>query len=503
MDVDPEELREAFEILETKDPVGFEIFRRRKLASSKPSTLQKIAEERSLSRERVRQLEAKFERDLEQVLADDPEHFLHRASRSLAERLGGLARAEDLTQAVEELAGGTDVLHPEHRVRLLLNLAGPYKMEGAWCTHCTFSTEARELLEGLTESGPSPLAAATEGLVVLGCSPGDTETWIDSFKDYRVLEGYLVRRGRSMVDRGIAVLEIRKEPMTLEEIFEVLDEKRSPRSFKNQMQGDERVMRRGLKQYGLADWGGEEYTSVADEMAQEIERRGGGGDLDELAQFLHRRFGVSPSSVRMYAQGAQFHVDEEGRIAIASAIEAPGTKPLPLTRSCFRLRDGWAWRRTVDHDVLRGSGSGIPLGFAKELGLKPADSRKLETPYGPLSCSWQSHSAHIGTLRRAAEAYGAKGGDYLFVVALGEERADVRHAAAADWEGVGGLGQLAKRCGRDGGGVEDVALALGLDATIAGSLPTRIRQQLLHRDEGELVELVPDDDNLLGALAAL
>jgi hypothetical protein len=501
MGVDPEELREAFEALETKDYVAFDVYRRRKLATGKPPTLQEIGDEKGVSRERVRQIENRFELNLRQTLAEDPDQPLRRASLLLAERLGGLVRIEEMERAIDDLAGATEVLQPQHRVRLLLDLAGPYETEGDWCTRCTFPSEAQEALDRLTEDGPLPLTAAVESLAARGCSPSDAEAWIDASKRYRILEGHLVR-GRSLADRGVAVLTIRGEPMTLAETFAILGEQRSLASFRNQMQADPRVIRRGLKHYGLVEWGGEEYTSVADEMAQEIERRGGSAPLDELAQFLHHRFGVSPASVKMYAQGVQFRLDESGRVAVASTLEAPGTKPLPLTRGCFRLRAGWAFRRTVDHDVLRGSGSAIPLGFAKELCLQPTGSLKLETPYGPISCSWPSHSAHIGTLRRAAEAHQASEGDYLFVVALGNGQADVLHAAA-DWAKASDLQQLAERCGCGGGTIEDVAIALGIDATIAGSLPTRIRQQLLHRDEGELAGLVPDEDNLLGVLASL
>jgi hypothetical protein len=286
-------------------------------------------------------------------------------------------------------------------------------------------------------------------------------------------------------------------------MFEILGEDRSLASFKNQMQADERVTRRGVKHYGLTQWEGEEYTSVVDEMTQEIERRGGEADLEELAQLLHQRFGVSPHSVRMYSQGVQFRVRGDGRVAVALTLEAPKTKPLALTRGCFRLPSGWSFRRTVDHDVLRGSGSAIPLGFAQELGLEPGGSLGLDTPYGRISCSWPSHTAHVGSLRQAAEANGAREGDYLFLVALGEGRADVLHIGEAAWKGLSGVEQLAKRCGCASQEIADVAAALDLDGISSGSTQTRIRQQLLHRGENDLAELIRDEDDLLEALIDL
>jgi hypothetical protein len=502
-EVDPVALRKAFEDLEGDDPVAFEVFRRRQLVPGERQTLRAIGEELGVSRERVRQLEARFALKLKRSVAEDEGHPLHRAAAFLEERLGPFSRAEVLRQAIEELDQGENVLEPEHRVLILLRLAGPYEQEDDWCTCRPKLEKAAEVLDQLGEDGPVPLDVAVASLADLGVSPEDAEAWLRRSKAYMVIEGHLARRGASMGDRGVSVLALRGEPMTLEEIFEILDEDRSFASFKNQMQADSRVLRRGLKRYGLEEWGGEEYTTVTDEMIQEIDRSGGRVDLDELAEGLSRRFGVSPSSVRMYSQGAQFHVDGDGGVSVAPPGDAPATKPLPLTRGCFRLPAGWSFRRIVDHDVLRGSGSAIPLGFAKELGLQPGDSLRLETPFGLLTCSWPSHMAHVGSLRAAAEAYRAVEGDYLFIVSLGEGRADVLHAAAGEWQKLKGVSQLAKRCGCDGSREEDIAASLGVERAKSGALRTRIRQQLVQRGESDLSGLVEDDEDLLEALVDL
>jgi hypothetical protein len=505
-EVDLVELREAFAALESKDPSACEVYRRRRLLwSGTRPTLREIGEEMDLSRERVRQLEARFELMLRRMTSHDPGYVLSRAARALANRLRSLTRTDALERVAEKLGGDPGaVLGGQHRLRILLELAGPYDVDDDWCVRRALPQETGDLLDRLVAKGPVPLATAAREVAALGVYSEDAEAWISLSKDFMVIEEHLVPRGASLADRGAWVLKVRGAPMTLEEIFEVLDEERSLRSFKGQMQGDPRVMRRGLKHYGLAEWGGEEYTSIIDEMVQEIERRGGQTDLAELAELLSERFGVSPNSVRMYSEAAQFLVDEDGRIAVASSPKSPETKPLPLTRACFRLPSGWAFRRIVDHDVLRGSGSSIPLGFARELGLRPGDSLRYETPYGPVNFSWPSHMAHVGSLRAAAEAHGAREADYLFLVAQSGKRVDILHVPLSDWEKASGIEQLGKRCGCEANTLEEIASALGVESERSDSeTATRIRQQLLQRNEAELAELVRDEDDLLGALVAL
>jgi hypothetical protein len=494
----------AFERLE--GCADFDIYRRRKLAAGKPPTLQQLGEEMAITRERVRQLEARFEARLRKSVTEDPGNPINVVARQLAEGLGPAVPSAALPTALESLAPSADAaLREPHRVRLLLALAGPYEIDDGWCLRSSFRDDSQELLERLTEEEPAPLVQVVEEFVRLGLRAEDVEPWLESCGDYVVIYDHVVRYGRSLAERGVAVLSLRGEPMTLQEIFEELGEQRSFRGFKSQMQGHPQVRRRGVKHYGLIEWGGEEYTSISDEMCQEIERRGGSIDLEELARALSRRFGVSPASVRMYAAGAQFSLSSAGRVAVAVAEAVPATKPLGLTRGCFRLPAGWAFRRAVDHDVLRGSGSAIPLGFAKELGLAPGSSLRLKMPFGSLNCSWPSHMAHIGSLRKAAVAFEAKEGDYLFVVATGKGAADVVRAGAAECAAAAGIERLALECGVGGPDAEaaQVAAALGLEKCEPGVLQTQIRQRLLQRDEDELAALVADDDDLLQALVDL
>lgn len=506
-DPTPSALDRAFEELEARGADGFEIYRRRKLTGGKAPTLQELANEWGISRERVRQLENRFGAQLSSDVVKRPENPIAAAARRLAELLGPVFRGKADEAAMWALGSDAKpLLAEEHRVLLVLGLAGPYEREKEWLFRKGFRDESEELLEQMTaEAEFASLADVGKRFSEVGLREEDLLPWIAHLGGHQVVGEYVARLGRTLADRGVTILKIRGRPMTLEEVFDELNEERSIRSFKNQIQADPRVRRRGVKHYGLLEWGGEEYTTVADEMTQAIEGRGGAADLDELGQELSDRFGISPASVRMYAAGAQFALDDANTVRVSMASSSPNTKPLALTRCCFRLAEGWAFRRTVDHDVMRGSGTAIPLGFAKEIGLEPGAATQLVTPYGPLRCSWPSHMAYVGSLRKVALAFDASEGDYLFIIAVSEGHADFRHVRATECQAITGLGRLALECGAADPSPASIADALGSDSAGRASAGTRIRQWLVQRNEPDLVALVPgdDEDDLLEVLVDL
>lgn len=326
-DMDPSDLSTALEALETADPVAFRVYCRRNPVSGKAPILEQLGDEFGVSRERVRQLEKRFGYRLKHIIVDEPDHPISQASKFLRVRLGVLAQVTDIPSAVGDLDMGpvTDPMS-DNRLLILLNLAGPYEVRGTWCTQPEALSKADHLLKQMMEIAYVPLVDAIQVLVSAGASAENAAAWLSEQQGYLILEGHVVLRGHSLADRGVSVLSVRGEPMTLEEIFALLKEKRNFIGFKKQMQGDERVVRRGLKHYGLREWGDESYTTIVEEMTQEIMRRGGSVDLDKLAESLAEQFGVQRSSVRAYARTARFSVDRNGRVSVPSSPKPEGGK---------------------------------------------------------------------------------------------------------------------------------------------------------------------------------
>lgn len=501
-------LAAAFEDLESTDPQAFAIFRRRKLSSTAP-TLQSLAEELGVTRERVRQIEQRMSARIGELMQEPGDWPIGAAAVRARSALGPIADVAQLDSVSRLIDPDGEALRHPHRLALILMLAGPYqRVDNCWLVTEAGLSTTESALEQATSGGATDLDTVAELLLADGVQAEVCNRWIQSQAGYRVLEGKVARWGGSLADKAEAVLSIAGEPLTPEQIFERIGEPhKNFRGFKGQL-GDSRFRRRALNLYGLTDWGGEEYTKLADEMTEELERKGGSMELDELAATMARNFGVSESSVRMYASGPQFNVDSQQRVTRRDGdLPLPESAPLSLSRGCFRLRDGWAFRRTVDRDVTRGSGSGLPIAFAKELGLRPEDSLKLEAPFGGITCSWPSHTAHMGSLRAASEALGAVEGDYLFVVHIGGGRLDIRLVCARDCASESGYRRLALECGRDI--VEDAASEVAAALALHDSDPqpaAAIRLRLRERGELQLAELVPDEpphDGLLDALASL
>jgi hypothetical protein len=484
----------AFDVLESHNDGDYSIYERRKLTGERPSTLEEIAVERQISRERVRQMEQRFETYLDESVVENPDSPIRLAADALAGALGPAVRLSSVDDAVGELGPNAEALRSRPaRLRLLLRLAGPYRSHGRWLVRDGFDAEADAAVRELIAANAYPrLEDVAAALVALGMRDRDVSDWLHDAAGLRVYEDRVISLGPTLADRGVAILAVRGEAMTLEDIFAELNEDRSIRSFKGQMQGDARVRRIGMKTYGLAAWGDEEYTSIVAEMELAIERAGGGLEVEELATELSRKFGVSEASVRMYAAAPPFYVDTAGRLAVGEdGRSGAHTKALALTRSCFQLPAGWAYRKVVDHDVLRGSGTPIPAGFAHELGLTVGETTQLTTPLGPLSCGWNGVTAYIGSLRKAAEELGAAEGDCLFVAATGGRSVSFSVVKAASRGATSGWERLAIECGLVGGSAEDVARAIGLDTNVATDARLAISARLHERGEEVLLAYLP------------
>jgi Sigma-70, region 4 len=494
----------AFAGLEKRMPEPFSIYHRRRLTEEKPPTLRQLGEELGISQERVRQLEHQFQTYLDATVSNNVDSPIFCASLRLSAQLGPVAKASAVRTAAQALGAGSDSLiaYP-HRLVLLLRLGGSYQFDGDWFARDEFRREAAAVMERLAHDERfASVSEVASALTQLGLRAEDVPDWLADLEGYRVFREQLVPLGTSLADRGVAILAICAKPMSLDELFDELKEDRSARSFKAQMQSDSRVRRVGIRQYGLASWGGREYSSIVGEMRLSIERHGGSVSWKELADELSQSFGISPASVHIHAAGAPFDLDARGNVSVADA--SPETKPLKLTRCCFRLPGGWSFRRAVDDDVLRGSGTAIPLGFAKELGIGPGESTRLRSSFGSVHCGWPAHVANIGSLRQVALDIGAVHGDYLFLIASTAGTIEFEHVGSASCELATGLERLGLECGLPSASLQRIAISLGLEDGTADALATSVRQRLRQREEDRLLEFVPETrDDLLDALAEL
>jgi hypothetical protein len=470
-------------------------------------TLDELGTELNVTRERIRQIEDQLKKKIGTLLESDEMAAVRRASERLRLATGVCVAGELAPEPVRwalGLAPGPSseaVLH----ARVLTSLAGPFEFRDPWIVRApaaALESATREKLLDMLDGGPVIAADAAAALAELGIPPTEHRRWIEDICRCREFDGLLIQWSGSMADKAVRVLELRGEPLSPEELAAALGPDTNLRSLTGQIQGDARFLRRGLKLYGLSAWGGEEYTTIQDEIAEEIERQGGVASLDYLVETLCSQFGVAASSVRAYASEPPFVRTADGRIAIGNAQPRLERTPIEDTRGCFRFGAHWSLRIVVDAEILRGSGRAIPPGVLQHLDMRPQDRRHLSTPVGPLLVNY-GRQATIGSLRRAADSVGCDDGDRLFVVMTSDESVEF-HAVHRDrLESLQGIERLAAELGAAGTDdpIAAVSYALGLPSDEYRI--DAVRRRLRARKETDLLELVPDgedvtaDDDLL------
>lgn len=494
------DLLREFRRLEERDELAWEHYERVRL-NKREDRVSAIALSRDLGAPvaDIRSAVKACDRLLDLLVKSNPDSGI----ASVAERLkslGPVMTASELDDFFGALGRGNEAFRSRpSRRQLVLDLALPGASDsGEWI----LSEQTKREIVGHTRGlfGPDSLVVprqlVEESLTGFGIRRAVVDSWIDAQSNLDCRGDQVLYWEGSMADKGVALLEFYGVPMTLEDLFESSGiVGRNPRSFYNQLQGDPRILRRGVKHYGLLSWGGEEYTKLTEEMEQEIERQGGMMSLELLSTQMAENFGASESSVRMYASAHPFVVDGNGIIRVSNdeATLPSGLKALELCGGLFKVDGNWALRRVVDHDVARGSGSSIPLSLAAELGLKPGESLDFESPYGTINVAWRSHMANIGSLRKIVLDEDLVEGDIIFVIHE-NDRFGIRIIKQAELSGLDGESRLAAECGNPTANDPRVQIGLALGFG-AASDAVSVRSRLNARREPELAELVSDTED--------
>lgn len=484
-------LRQFLESLSDDDR---ELLDRRLCSLTGADTLDQLGARRNVTRERIRQIEFKLAKRL-RSMSTGLNRPLGRSTQRVRDGIGLAIQSSHLgtTEALADL-GVSSVEGLE--ARALLWLAGPYQLTGDWLIRRPAQQvidQSREVLRQLTLSGSVPISVAEDALEASGIARTEARDWVVSIGGFRIHDDVLVRWGGSMADRAEVVLRLAGAPLSRDELVAGLGPGTKWRSMVNQLYGDPRFKRTGVRHFGLVDWEHDEYTGVADEIAQEIERQGGEASLEHLIATVSSTYGVSPSSVRAYALGPQFERTASG------SIQLRGDNPPPLrprspetTRGAFLVHGAWSYRMRVTDQHLRGSGSILPESIALLFGLEPLGVVDLSSRWGTIRLAWPSLSPHLGSIRTALEDLAAIEGDLVFL-AVQNGTAELLHASHSYLEGLHGLDRLAAEVGGDPTAAEPiqtVAMALGLD--LPGGTTT-VARRLLARGEDELASLITDE----------
>jgi hypothetical protein len=381
-------------------------------------TLAELADDLGLTRERVRQLENQALRVFTRETERPENAALFRAASRFRDAVGAASPVPVVERLWPDAVG--DTTSDRFAALLFLYLAGPYEQWSDWLVRRPpkdVVAASVSQLEALFRDGFPLLEEALSSLEGVGVSSVAAREWLMLLPHVRILEDYVVPWGGTLADKAEVVLRAYGRPLGLEEIVEGISETFNVRTLRNYLLADKRFRRLGLRVFGLEEWGGEEYTKISDEIAQEIERRGGEVALEHLVETLTRQFGVTANSVKAYANGPQFERAPSGMIRTRTSRAQAPSSSVEFTKRCFRVDADWSYRLTVTYDTIRGSGTSIPQGFAAYLGLAHGDELELVAAEQPVRFTWPSLLPSVGSLRPAVEALDAVEGDYLFLTA--------------------------------------------------------------------------------------
>ena len=489
LDVTLDDLAERlFANMDERQPT---IYRRRVIDGA---TLEVVGGELGVTRERIRQLQVKTERQIETSLRGDQFRPLHWRAADLRSSLGTMAPiASDHTRlAMERSLRGAGPHAAELLRPLILRLAGPFRERDGWMTLEQADIPDPADVQAMADAfDVLPLADACDWLAAHDVRPEFHDAWLEHVGRFRRSGDHLMIWSGNLGDKAVAVLASLNEPSDAPTLVALVGEGHSVAGARNRFFEDERLVRVNRTDWALRAWGMEEYTGITDEIAQRIETAGGEVEVDAVVHEIVSQFGVKENSVRMYTAAPMFVV-EGGRIRLRTANEPFHVEGgLETCAGAFRS-SGRSVSLLIPADAVLLRGSGRPLSgpVAAALGVSPGRPRSFLHASGVLRVTWPIAAAvgpSLGSARVMATNAGATAGERVrldFDLEQGRVTAERVPQEVASHEGMEAIRLLT-------GIIADSENALAVVADALDVSPANVRRVLIERGDTDLAALLP------------
>ena len=453
-------------------------------------TLRDIAEREGVTRERVRQLVHRASESVEVLRGDDRFSLLRWRAADLGAALGVAcpAETEHAKRAIAWAARGFDDPTGCTAAEFMLWFAGEYRLDDGWWVHNDVGSVAA-VAEAVRASLTSDWLLDRESLVSAASSFGLvaelSDGQLELLLGWRTIgKGWWVRWDGAIGDKAERVLSLAMRAVGVEEMNRLIGDGHADSSVQNVLASDERFVRVSMQQeYALAEWGWEEYSTAAQEIAERIKRSGGEANLDDVVISLFNEFGLKEATVRAYAASPAFVVTNGVIRMRRNDEEFVVNDRVASARGLYVRADGCVvFHLPIDGDVLRGSGRSIPNPLSVALGVRPGDVRSFDAGDVQVRVSWPATAttgAAIGSTRSVAEGLDAVVGDVLRLVF----DLDVGSVEASLVSGSS-LSDLTGLALTEGGEAAEIAAAIGVD-------PFEVRTALAERGDVEVAGLLP------------
>ena len=371
-----------------------------RLLRTPPTTLEVVGSQVGVTRERIRQVQARIERRIHAALG----RGLRIIAVTLKEPLGHVVKQSQLEDRIEELLPADGSLATRLLRKALLNEMGFTLDNGVYLDERAM--EQLELIRVSIRRLADDVGLVDEQRLVASLPSDEWEqwwSWVRERSGLHDLFGSIGIRDSGKARAKAALISIGR-PATREEIARMC-------GFGENKTGSHlsvipSVVKADKDRWGLKDWVDDEYEGIVGEIIQRIEEDGGATTTERLLTELPTKFGVNPVSVRAYMQTPKF-VIRDGWISLAntSSIQLRDLDDVVDGRD---HGDAPYWTFAVEDRFFDGySVTGVPPEFAKALGCAPDAGERVRIDNLPdsleLSIRWSLASTTGASLGYLAE----------------------------------------------------------------------------------------------------
>src|SRR5699024_4418773 len=234
-------------------------------------TLDEIGAEFGVTRERIRQVE-------KQLLARFRE--VTDSSTAVSRLLASMRIDIDPVCRLDRLAAKNPVL--EQRVprldvplwRVLDQLDDAFVVDDGWAAMPSIEAAKARTRTLFNEVADEHGVALSEDFAtVTELQAQERDAWM-RYCEFRAEGQHLFAPVRSVTDLAVQILSAAGEPLAFGDLFSRMAVDRNPRGIRDRCGQDDRIARVARGTYGLAEWGGDEYVSIRDMIAQRVDENG-------------------------------------------------------------------------------------------------------------------------------------------------------------------------------------------------------------------------------------
>ncbi|WP_172592304.1 sigma factor-like helix-turn-helix DNA-binding protein [Subtercola boreus] len=392
----------------------------RRIATNKADTLEQVGLDFGVTRERIRQLEAKLKPVLQSWI--DPSTALGMRAMALRERIRPVSHIDDVLHDVPSAAGS--LLHSELSAWLFLDkIDDDFESEDVWLATPSIQSAKSETTVIFDQvAGPNGSAARDVVRETIGewsqLTDNRLTEWLEHVGLYRVGAGWANLKSRSVPNFAAAYLEHEGERRSLEQVDAAITWPHSILTLRNALLEDSRFTSVARGEWELASWGGKEYSGIKNAISEALADNGGLVSVQSLIDDLVPRFKVTETSVRAYAAAWPF-ASEKGIVRLASERKSVRPKPPGLTRNLYAAPGQTRLRIRVTSEHLRGSGSPIAIGAAAALGMTPGEKKTFVGDLGLVTVSWDNQPL-MSSIRQILVSLDAAVDDLVFLSVAGD-----------------------------------------------------------------------------------